>query len=418
MTAVATILNKNAIAIAADSAVTITGPNRQNIYNTANKIFTLSKYHPVAVAVYSSADFMGTPWEIIIKEYRKELGDNSFPTLQDYIDNFFSWFIGRPWFVNPELELDYIQDDFAAMVSFIIQLIDNQRNGDFFSNDELEFIFTDVEKYLTRNEFIPGLQRISKARCRNILGNELSEWASKFNETFENYYDVNYIQDKLLTCFWHHIRRSHFANYTGLVFTGYGDTEMFPRLISFQVEGTIEGKLRYVEEEHRKVIIPESADAAVCPFAQTDVIRTIIEGVDRPILQMANNTMEESIEFFKSQIGRIPGIPQAAVDEINKLNIEESLDFHRQTLEQYIQDQYINPAMMGVAHLSKEDIAEMAESLVSLTYLKKRFSGLPENVGLPVDVAVITKGDGFVWIKRKNYFDSKINPLFVQKYLK
>ena len=39
MTAVIGILNKNAVAIAADSAVTVTGSNGRKIYNTANKIF-------------------------------------------------------------------------------------------------------------------------------------------------------------------------------------------------------------------------------------------------------------------------------------------------------------------------------------------------------------------------------------------
>ena len=59
MTAVVGILNKTGIAIAADSAVTIsTGNKERKIYNSANKVFTLSKYHPVAIMIYSSAQFL------------------------------------------------------------------------------------------------------------------------------------------------------------------------------------------------------------------------------------------------------------------------------------------------------------------------------------------------------------------------
>ena len=54
----------------------------------------------------------------------------------------------------------------------------------------------------------------------------------------------------------------------------------------------------------------------------------------------------------------------------------------------------------------------MAESLVHLTYLKRRFTMAEESVGGPVDVAIITKGDGFIWIKRKHYFDPKLNQHF------
>ena len=59
MTAIVAVLNKHAVAVAADSAVTM--GNTHKVVNSANKIFTLSKYHPVAVMTYSSATFMGTP---------------------------------------------------------------------------------------------------------------------------------------------------------------------------------------------------------------------------------------------------------------------------------------------------------------------------------------------------------------------
>ena len=53
MTAVLGILNKHAVAIAADSAATLSGPKGRKISNTANKIFKLSHLHPVGVAIYS-----------------------------------------------------------------------------------------------------------------------------------------------------------------------------------------------------------------------------------------------------------------------------------------------------------------------------------------------------------------------------
>ncbi len=52
----------------------------------------------------------------------------------------------------------------------------------------------------------------------------------------------------------------------------------------------------------------------------------------------------------------------------------------------------------------------MAESLVNLTCFKRRVTLDAETVGGPVDVAVISKGDGFVWVKRKSYFDPGLNP--------
>lgn len=47
MTAEVAILNKGAIALAADSRVTV-GASANKTYDTVNKIFTLSKVHPWA----------------------------------------------------------------------------------------------------------------------------------------------------------------------------------------------------------------------------------------------------------------------------------------------------------------------------------------------------------------------------------
>jgi len=49
--------------------------------------------------------------------------------------------------------------------------------------------------------------------------------------------------------------------------------------------------------------------------------------------------------------------------------------------------------------------------------LTRRVSMDAETVGGPIDVAVISKGDGFVWIKRKHYFRSELNPGILQRIM-
>ena len=76
MTAEVAILNKTAVALAADSAITFSG---NKIFNTGNKLFTLSKYQPIGIMIYGNAEFMGVPWETIIKFFREHLFHKSFP---------------------------------------------------------------------------------------------------------------------------------------------------------------------------------------------------------------------------------------------------------------------------------------------------------------------------------------------------
>ena len=71
--------------------------------------------------------------------------------------------------------------------------------------------------------------------------------------------------------------------------------------------------------------------------------------------------------------------------------------------------------MEMVASLPKDELGAMAESLVNLTKFKRRVTKEEETVGGPIDVAVITKGDGFVWIRRKHYFRPELNPRVVAR---
>lgn len=72
--------------------------------------------------------------------------------------------------------------------------------------------------------------------------------------------------------------------------------------------------------------------------------------------------------------------------------------------------------MTVVAALPKDELAAMAESLVNLTSFKRKMSMDAETVAGPIDVAVISKGDGFIWIKRKHYFERELNPQFFANY--
>jgi hypothetical protein len=114
--------------------------------------------------------------------------------------------------------------------------------------------------------------------------------------------------------------------------------------------------------------------------------------------------------------------PPTIIDSIEKLDDDERKDLKerflqtsdelivrlRQQLQGYRIYNY-GPIMNVVTTLPKSEMAALAESLVNLTSLKRRVSLEAETVGGPVDVAVISKGDGFVWIKKKQYFRPALN---------
>jgi hypothetical protein len=102
---------------------------------------------------------------------------------------------------------------------------------------------------------------------------------------------------------------------------------------------------------------------------------------------------------------------KVVVDEMEKVK-DNILKTFSSELKSHCEETYSAPIVDTVALLPKEELAAMAETLVSLTSFKRRVTLDAETVGGPIDVAVITKGDGFIWIKRKHYFESGLNPQF------
>jgi hypothetical protein len=83
-------------------------------------------------------------------------------------------------------------------------------------------------------------------------------------------------------------------------------------------------------------------------------------------------------------------------------------------IESHKQEHYVWQTEDAILNLPKDELAHVAAALVNINLLKKRMSRSLETVGGPIDVAVISKGDGFIWIDRKHYFEASKNPQFLQ----
>src|SRR4051794_39969807 len=94
MTAEITVMNRQAVALAADSAVSVETVTGGKVWQSAHKIFGLSRDHPVAVMIYGQAELLGLPWETLIKSYRDSMSSEGFSSVEDYADDLLA-FIGR-----------------------------------------------------------------------------------------------------------------------------------------------------------------------------------------------------------------------------------------------------------------------------------------------------------------------------------
>lgn len=202
-----------------------------------------------------------------------------------------------------------------------------------------------------------------------------------------------------------------------MVITGFGKKETFPTLTSFACEIAVNNKLKYKETNNVDL---SKTSSAIIPFAQGDMVCTFMEGVDPNYIKTFDGYLSELFDKYPEQIAA--GISQLNDGEKNQLT-EKLRGFGHYLLKDcfakmidYRKQNHIDPIIFAISVLPKDELAAMAESLVHLTSLKRRISMDAETVGGPIDVAVISKGDGFVWIKRKHYFRPELNPFFLANY--
>ena len=196
---------------------------------------------------------------------------------------------------------------------------------------------------------------------------------------------------------------------SGIVIAGYGVDEIFPSLIDYDCDFRVDGFVRH--KERRRMSITTETTSAVVPFAQTEMVSTFMEGID-PNLQNAILRGLESLftaysDVVNTHIGAY-GVDPKLIDQHTSILLEE----FTKNIREYRRREHVMPIIDMVALLPKDELALMAEALVNLTSLKRRVTPDAETVGGAVDVAVITKGDGLVWIKRKHYFDQSLNQHF------
>ncbi|MBU0763693.1 MAG: hypothetical protein KJ607_02535, partial [Bacteroidetes bacterium] len=290
MTAVLGILNKQAVAIAADSAVTIGGHQNHKIFNRANKVFTLSKHQPVGIMIYNSASFMATPWETIIKIYRKQLGEKIFPTVVDYQNDFIKFLHSKHFFTDTEIQKVYLGNFSVNIINSVINEI-VQKNRALFDNpnedNKKEFL-----KLLEQQ--IDQLIHIWESRtdiCPEFIDYSFDMFRSYSENIFSDLVQTRFTQNaieipvRLLkkikeTVFLILKAQENLSNYTGLIFTGFGEEEIYPQLVPVNISMVTDNRLRYYIDKEHVANISNSNNGAVRPFAQTDVIDTILSGID------------------------------------------------------------------------------------------------------------------------------------------
>jgi len=425
MTAEIAVLNKLAVALAADSAVTIKSPEKTKIFRTVNKLFALSKHHPVGIMVHGNAEFMGVPWEVIIKAYRENLGTQSFATLKEYLEDF----IGT---VQTDSLLNLVEEERGFVRNTIQRALREVRDD---INRQVERVLQ--RRKIADEEVASIVGEVLKARLgpRSLLkdvgslpvdhGEKIAaKYGPELDKTVSEVFGglpidqdaASQLRDYAIGLF---TKDSFPPDQTsGIVVAGFGTRDIYPSVEWIDLQGRVEGVLKSRAHESTKVRV--GLGAAIAPFAQREEVDAFMMGVNPKYFSAVSSFFRKLLDDYPEKIlATLTGMGdverQNLLEKWKAVSLESVARFH-EGMQEFSSETFTDPIMSAVEALPKDELATMAETLVNLTSFKRKVTLDDETVGGAIDVAVISKGDGFVWIKRKHYFNLELNPHFTTQY--
>jgi len=401
MTSEVLVMNSMAVVLAADSALTrrSSNPNIQHYSNGGNKIFSLStaKRANIGIMVYNSVDICGAPWELLIKSFRHENNGKTFKTVKECSDKFFKFINENKTLMSNKIKKETFDQ------RFIYILIDRFSKKNPANKHKDEFL----NNFKTNKENQPELDTNQESHFRELFSNYSQSVKTQNENKSEEEKLVALDEDLCILIFKAHLI-GYFdkylsgitENYTGIVISGFGEDEEFPACIETICYGISPYKLSL--EEKTKYSITGSNQASIQGFAQDEMIRLLLNRFDEKAFEIITDTFKN--EFYAAS--KKLNICQQMLDIVLTNSTKKSIYNHNT----FSAGEFRIPLINSISAMSISELSTLAGTFVELEALNEKLSRPSKSVGGPIDIISITKNEGLIWIKRKHYFESELNP--------
>lgn len=410
MTSEVLILNKRAIVIGADSAVTTSGGEHPRYSKSANKIFELSKHGNVAAAIYGSAAVDTVPWEVALKLFRAHLDGAKFNTLAEYGSALLSYLGANNKLFPAEKRKKWITEQFDIAIKRLLQEAQALESGIFkesITPKDRAAIWNEVAVKLDQLLSKKGIHAsLTEARLAEVLA-DIETWSQRAAEQIAVVPEFEGVDPGQLAAMGHRLRYcapSMVLGNTGVVVAGYGEDQIYPAYEQYEVFGHVGDELCHGKTSSYEV--DRDGTAMIQPLAKTSMIDMFTDGFGSSLASIIGAQSRNALNNVFQQLAT-EGIE---VDPILAENITNNC--HSSFTNEWKAENWrrnFHPLLSVIQSLSIPEMAHLAESLLGLESLKERVTSPSESVGGPIDVAAITKTEGLVWIKRKHYFEPDLN---------
>lgn len=410
--------------MAADSAVTISGPNYLKTYQSVDKLFPLVPDQPIGVMIYNNAELMGMPWETVISIYRDQASGKNFETVDAYARDFIDFLSG-----NTDLfPQDQMDREFCKHVAVVMSIIAGdfdyqvaQFKGANAGNlrDHVTAIFeyvvgqlhADYHRSLDDSPrgdlacFPKGtadqLTRRYNGPIREIIDSLVHSLKQDHNNLTVSDATMKRLQEIAVLSV---LKDAFFEHYTGVVFAGFGRKETFPSMRSYLTSTVVMGTIK--NRQDRAADVTADSGPIIQPFAQDRMIRTFLTGMDQGLRYfLFGETLRLSMHLVTDVVGRAPGLSdeqrQRLFAEYSENNLGAAVQAFFGAIDQYQYASHTGPILRAIGSLPKKELGETAASLIKLNSFQQKVMHSVETVGGPISLATISRNEGLVMGKER-----------------
>ncbi|MBI3678621.1 MAG: hypothetical protein HY243_18580 [Proteobacteria bacterium] len=414
MTSEIAVMNQRAVALAADSAVTLIGGGAVVVRNDQKKLFNLINGQPIGLMFFGVADVMGHPWDHLIEHYQKKARGKSFARVRDYAANFAGMLDHLEEFFPRARYQDEYKRLLASVYRYILEL------AEFFHNtgeagqggNEIAALEMAIERIWRDYQFKDDGSPRGDLSCfpQGFAQKIATQYGAAADELIQYGFAPFGISQEALArlkdiAVFAVVKDLFLEDVTGLVFAGFGSEERYPSVVTYFGSAIVDGILKRAEVTVDA--IDTEVRSKIRVFADSEVTNAFIRGIDFNLERRLYGGFRMLMHGLVDQvIGAFPDADPAARENVRaqfqqQLVPQYFLAFHH-AISQYQQHAFINPILRVLEIAGRQELAETARELVSLNVFKKRIMAQKETVGGAIDVAVISRDGGFQWSQLKS----------------
>ncbi|TDH60801.1 hypothetical protein E2C06_20095 [Dankookia rubra] len=390
MTAQFAILNREAIVLAADRDPSANG---KEAGTNSRSMFSLGPRNQMAIMVWGKDNFAGVPWTMLVDTFKAEAGRKSFKTVADCGTAFMQLLKdkrfrsdGAATTTDPKLILHNLE-------KLCSELPEGVATSD--AEQIRRLACADFIADLRNHEQIPGapspaqfLSKINRGLLRNLAKAMLG---AKITPTLLK--QIEWISFEAAT------RKIASGSESGIIIAGYGHTEHFPSVQEYIIDGQCGNFTRsWLRDRHS--IDGASARSQILDFSASGGLQTIISGIAPAYVSFIGEAYFELIDKTSNYaLGANGSLAGGAVSG-QKSECQTKSELLQETLDDLIRlrnKMFTIKLLDHIGNLSKVDLVDLALTLVESASLMTRIFFSTEWNGNLVDLAVISKEDGFVW---------------------